>query len=392
MQEVYSAASLTIAATVSPNGQRGCFRKLPIEQQAIEVPKLDNGGVSWSLSLRTKFDHSKLFASKGSSRYPLLRRGWAFQERVLSTRVLHFTEHELVWQCATATSCQCSTLVSSTPQYLSIYPSMTWTKKNLTGGSSDDVDTRWRMIVQEFSLLSLSHSQDRLPALEGLAKEFSAKKMDYLAGLWRDSLLQDLTWRATSPLQERPKKWRAPTWSWAAIDGSVTFELEKRPKDAGRPLCQIFRAECSQVLPSAFGQVSGGCLDLRGHIIESELHWREDLKWVFLGVRDSEGYVNLGRIAPDYLMKFDGNDWISDNKLGTPTRRKAEPVYCFPLASRNEGKQLEILILSRTNASLNEYRRIGIYLAWRAKNEDYVSKTITWVLENGSKEEQIRIV
>jgi len=31
--------------------------------------------------------------------YPLLTRGWTFQERILARRCVHFTVKELVWEC-----------------------------------------------------------------------------------------------------------------------------------------------------------------------------------------------------------------------------------------------------------------------------------------------------
>lgn len=38
---------------------------------------------------------------------PLLRSVWTFQERYLSHRMLHFTEHEISWPCRQTYACQC---------------------------------------------------------------------------------------------------------------------------------------------------------------------------------------------------------------------------------------------------------------------------------------------
>src|SRR3954451_14549204 len=55
-----------------------------------------------------------------------------------------------------------------------------------------------------------------------------------LAGLWSDSLDLDLLWinrDAVYPTNAGRSKaqssWRAPSWSWAAIDASVVFPLSK---------------------------------------------------------------------------------------------------------------------------------------------------------------------
>lgn len=39
-----------------------------------------------------------------------LWRGWCFQERLLSRRVLHFTHREMVWGCRLGWQCECSPL------------------------------------------------------------------------------------------------------------------------------------------------------------------------------------------------------------------------------------------------------------------------------------------
>jgi hypothetical protein len=40
--------------------------------------------------------------------YPLLERGWVFQERLLSARAIHFTTNELMWECREVITCEFS--------------------------------------------------------------------------------------------------------------------------------------------------------------------------------------------------------------------------------------------------------------------------------------------
>ncbi|KAF2803092.1 HET-domain-containing protein, partial [Mytilinidion resinicola] len=116
---------------------------------------------------------------------PLLRRGWVYQERLLSPRGLHFGPDELVWECATALDCE-------------------------------SLIKRWHDIVKEYSGLSLAFSSDRLPALSGLAKQFR-KLGRYYAGMWESSLVQNMLWASGEPGNQlgRPQH-RAPFWSWAS--------------------------------------------------------------------------------------------------------------------------------------------------------------------------------
>jgi hypothetical protein len=54
---------------------------------------------------------------------------------------------------------------------------------------------RWHDIVADYSKLELSVDTDRLPAFSGLAKRAERQRSGrYLAGLWEDSLIEDLFW------------------------------------------------------------------------------------------------------------------------------------------------------------------------------------------------------
>ena len=37
---------------------------------------------------------------------PLLRRGWVMQEKLLATRVIHFTGSDLIWECHTGAAAE----------------------------------------------------------------------------------------------------------------------------------------------------------------------------------------------------------------------------------------------------------------------------------------------
>jgi hypothetical protein len=106
MSTIYQNSVLTIAATKSKDGSEGCFSKNPITYQDYCIKSPDQLS---DIYIREKLTHWDT-ASKSDvpSSYPLLTRGWAYQERFLAPRVLHFCEKELVWECLEDCSCQCS--------------------------------------------------------------------------------------------------------------------------------------------------------------------------------------------------------------------------------------------------------------------------------------------
>lgn len=76
-------------------------------------------------------------------------------------------------------------------------------------------------IVRQYSRAHLTYSSDRLPALSGIAARQQELTGDqYLAGLWRKSLITQLIWCPWGNKEYRPK-WRAPTWSYMSIEGAV---------------------------------------------------------------------------------------------------------------------------------------------------------------------------
>jgi hypothetical protein len=64
----------------------------------------------------------------------------------------------------------------------------------------DNSETRnvyndWYKLVQKYSLCRLTYATDLFPALSGLAKAFAnLLKDEYIAGLWRNDLLNGLLW------------------------------------------------------------------------------------------------------------------------------------------------------------------------------------------------------
>lgn len=68
----------------------------------------------------------------------------------------------------------------------------------------------------------LTVTSDRLIALAGIAKVIGqALNEEYCAGLWQRNLAVDLCWFSLDPrgLKPRPGGYRAPSWSWASLDG-----------------------------------------------------------------------------------------------------------------------------------------------------------------------------
>jgi hypothetical protein len=110
MSEIYQNAALTIAATSSNGDNEGCCTRKTHHIPDIEVTLPEDIGTC-RIGVRKPLHHFDAQTADGLlDHFPLLTRGWAFQERLLSPRVLHICESELVWECREASKCECGSL------------------------------------------------------------------------------------------------------------------------------------------------------------------------------------------------------------------------------------------------------------------------------------------
>ena len=123
MADVYQNSYITLAATSARSGASGCFHNssnsryqhsLYEESQALAlIDNLtdyidENSKISKVISVREKLSHWQNSVGVSDAHLPsLLTRGWVFQERILSPRILHFCEKEMAWECKSETLCEC---------------------------------------------------------------------------------------------------------------------------------------------------------------------------------------------------------------------------------------------------------------------------------------------
>jgi len=144
----------------------------------------------------------------------------------------------------------------NSPDIIYVRPQGKVNSPNLLGGD-------WlENIVEEYSSRYLTYGSDRLPALSGIVHEFRRiRGGHYLAGLWRDDLPRDLCWTkmfATGPCL-KPVRYRAPSWSWAAIDGGIALPRKDYVIDA-----EIIHVSVELKGLDPMGEVRGGSLVICG--------------------------------------------------------------------------------------------------------------------------------
>ncbi|KAI1456240.1 HET-domain-containing protein [Annulohypoxylon moriforme] len=331
MASIYHNAYLTIAATRSSSGNGGLITKTP----DFEVSGTTPDGEEYYLVFREKMDHV-LWRDSTTSQFPLMNRAWVFQERILSTRVLHFGYQELFFECATTACCECgyigfldyTTKEISMPNLKTMYSAaLNSTTRTKSGKQSNKlwikkaryyVGRTWRSLIMDYTALDLTIPSDRLPALGGVAKTFAEKRgSSYLAGLFEDSLIDDLLWNTFDCKSPRLSKWRAPSWSWASIETHVSYrdgiiydddEMFLDGPDERIEFASIDNFKCEPAGLNKFGQVKSASLRVTSQLLPATLLLKPNLDHcgrprycVYTGDK-----TVAPRIWPDYDLSQDG--------------------------------------------------------------------------------------
>lgn len=227
---------------------------------------------------------------------PLFSRAWAYQERCLAPRTVHFHANELVWECASKSHCECQALDEMCiPEGYNAAKSFILTRQprsispmspGILGKGKLDIGAFWRVIVEDYTPLHLTYESDRLPAIGGLASKihgfFHLSGNDYLAGLWRHTLARDLLWEvsgsSTVPRRGQLGDKTPPSWSWASLTWGddkpgIKWEYESKPKALMHGVFttykqdkrfSIVKATSSPTSSWPYGHVSGGSITVTG--------------------------------------------------------------------------------------------------------------------------------
>jgi hypothetical protein len=298
MASYYRAAQLTICAAAAPSCADGFLAErptFPFQTGPIRLPLRSSagrdGGHIYLLNEMNEQDGVE----------PTATRGWTLQESMLSRRILIFARKQLYWTCCRYfASCGGKTTApihqdQDEAGRRSLIPSIA------PVGTLDHHHPRyiWGKVVEEFTRRSLSFGRDKLPAISALAQyvatfnQSRGQKPLYIAGLLIDqntpsSWIDQLVWYTTAPDCGRASSYRAPSWSWASLDGPVETErnISTHFNEAGR-LATVEDCHIDLSLLSApYGSVTGAhlimtakmcCLaGLKRRLPSCDFRWRWD--------------------------------------------------------------------------------------------------------------------
>ncbi|KAL8881084.1 MAG: hypothetical protein Q9198_001640 [Flavoplaca austrocitrina] len=366
MADVYAGALCTLAAVSSQDSRGGFFR---ISEKKMEFV------FRYDLNLGDK--RIRVFPCEPNSwsiSGPLMSRAWTLQERKLSNRILYFKRGDLLWECATMKASADLPYLpyrayDSDPDSLLLYDNASECMDQKQ--SSLRLRKSWFDTIEDYSARKMTYGKDKLIALSGLAHDYHERqgRGHYAAGIWQADMPSALLWRVhqyppdlaqtvnASPSTrsllppKRPGAYRAPSWSWASVDGYITYdsqELEAEARYGGIWLQDnaYHAAEASEYDFGAFrvldmqvntsdldpmGAVTGGHLILQGLVATAVMDEK---------VSDVSHY---GRMSTCTWLRTPDGDVVG--ALLADVQSEVEPydeIYCVSVRKEREDSLVEV--------------------------------------------------
>jgi hypothetical protein len=150
MSRIYANAVLTIAASAAENATQGF---LGLRHSQEEIIKLSPENMT-PIHIRKDL-HSNVPVTFSYTKILLNTRGWVFQERLLSRRILYFEREEIICECRSAHTCECgSDLPPLSSQPASLRTAYSFLYEN---ANTEERYAWWRnVIVEQYSNLTLT--------------------------------------------------------------------------------------------------------------------------------------------------------------------------------------------------------------------------------------------
>ncbi|KAK5717546.1 hypothetical protein LTR17_015989 [Elasticomyces elasticus] len=341
MAYIYMGAHVTLAADASQRSTSGMYNvrsrsQLPHLGRWGIKNRLSNGGES-TLYLRPnilresideglcgKFERHDNW-DKGSS--ILATRGWCCQEKLLSPRVLHFTDTQLFWECRHSARSEDNLFFSPRARRLAD--------------------------VLEYSVAE-DHGTVASPPPKG-------KSTGALLDLWQTTIVaesshvQDLVaglcWRRHG-VGCKATVYRAPSWSWASQDSRVSHSLAIRENMIR--YAEVLHAEVSSADGNGTGAVTAGFLVIRGPVVCGRLG-------APAMIAEADNVIAIDCDEEEFTTLVLDDGIILEATLDDDESNAEEVLACIMLEdSWAEHGVLFALLLQKVDDDSGSFRRVGL--------------------------------
>lgn len=265
---------------------------------------------------------------------PWLRRGWTFQEWILSPRVLHI-DKMTIWDCFDGYADELKQRELRRAHLL----------RNL---DHIRICVPWDFIVEEYSQRHLSKEKDRLPALAGLAERYrQVTSYTYLAGLWWEQMPLSLLWQAKVSNSAEGRELAdqtIPSWSWAHCNGPVVLYFGS---DVSHTVAKPIKYYCRYEPPTSISMV-----------VEAWLEFYGRLSVVTEACLDEHPRVKVGNDWWEFVLDDEG--WDQDDAIRE--RNVKLLLIAKPKSQTEDGRYGALVLHERgsNDGNPSRFRRVGL--------------------------------
>ncbi|ROW14314.1 hypothetical protein VPNG_03961 [Cytospora leucostoma] len=313
MSDYYYNAYVTLAAASSADCHGGLFSKQPDRKHCLFRATI-GGKHCQFFAARTSEDvhYRNAYAEIQAHRWPLGTRGWVYQERLVSCRVLYFTTYQLIFDCFRGLASEEWSCYS--------HPEPEMSLKRLYWELLHDTTAllAWQKLIEDYSALRLTNLGDRLPAMAAIAQQVLSRQgpggtlgSTYLCGLRASSLHSGLLWLVGDhePQLRQDSRCLAPSWSWASYPKKVRHHWNSG-EESYKSQIELVGDSLEFTASGRFGSCTGGYITIRAPVIDCvwevglDSHGSLDATDLLLDPDPSSPERRIIRFPPDYPAGF----------------------------------------------------------------------------------------
>ncbi|CAN9480218.1 unnamed protein product [Alternaria alternata] len=282
MHGIFACAEVTIAASKASRCTEGFLAprtNVPQFYVAVrDATKTNNAKPSRVILIPSSKRHVE----------PLVTRAWTLQETLLSRRILSYENRQLRWYCGIhelhdggyQDRDSFNWASFQTFEETAIDSSRRRFEANLI--SVKPTTLLWIELVKLYTMREMSEPSDKLIAISAVAQRFASHAEGrlglYSAGIWAEQFEQLLWATPQGKMAKRPVRYRAPSWSWAAIDGRLHWPSLEELMDA-EILCRLIDVDIQPLRSKQpYGAVMAGRIKVYGEV--KQVLWLADRKTV----------------------------------------------------------------------------------------------------------------
>jgi hypothetical protein len=201
MSDIYQRATCTIAATGAEDSFRGLYLPRRPNGPCAKLPCIVGDRVVGEMLITAKAIDQDFQQEIEES--PWAHRGWVFQERLLSRRIIHFGSSQVYWECRHGVLSE--TEIENERKMLCEEQDQLKNNLRFRGRFREEFDNPrsgfeifWNVFVEQYSRAELSDERDRLKAIVGITTELALwQRGPYVSGVWLLYMPYCLLWVAS---------------------------------------------------------------------------------------------------------------------------------------------------------------------------------------------------